>query len=751
MFRSILLRGVSAGAMTLVLFPSSTLAQEALPTIDVGGAQPTTSAGARPASPGEPQTPAQGYVVTNATTGTKTDVPLKETPVSVAVVPKQVIEDQAITRLQEALENVSGVQNSSNDFEGYVFRIRGFPSYDVYRNGLLVPGGEANPTVYETANLERVEVLKGPSSILYGRAEPGGLINLVTKKPLDAPRYSIQQEIGSYDHYRTQWDFTAPVKQVDGLSYRFSGAYQNEGSFRKFQGGERAIIAPVITYRPSTWTEFTLDMQYLHEKQQSEAGFPVLGSAPAPIPLSRSFQEANDPRDKLEGYIVSYAFKQKLAENWTLSNRFHYSENWISKLNLTPNAGDLAPDGATLVRSAQFQDLKGYTYATNIDLEGKFDALFGKHDFLMGLDYLNSYYDYAFSQSNFNYPINIYAPVYGTVPNYAYVDALNGASVSGGFVGFSSVLTRQKGLYVQDHVTWFDKLHLLIGARYDNANVVQGRGNISKQDAINARLRAAQANDDGWSPRVGVLYDLTKELSAYAAYSRSFGTSNGFTDTNAYLPPQRGVQWEVGLKAQILTDLSATLAFYQLTKSDLTTHDFASPDPQAVKLAGLQRSRGVELDVIGRVTDRLSLIANYAYTDAKVIADNPRDPTNPYGSGLFLNHLDNVPRHSGKIFLTYDFGANGLGWRVGGGVKAQTHSWGDIQNTFIIPGWARLDGFASYTTLYEGHKLTAQLNLENINNVRYFTGADVYFNSPARLGLFPGKPFTATGTLKVEF
>ncbi len=235
----------------------------------------------------------------------------------------------------------------------------------------------------------------------------------------------------------------------------------------------------------------------------------------------------------------------------------------------------------------------------------------------------------------------------------------------------------------------------------------------------------------------------------YGSYTRSFGPNN--STLGQVFPPQIGVQWEVGLKTQPLPDLSANLAIFQLTRSNLTTLNFATPDPADFTLAGLQRSRGVEVDITGRFNDRLAIIANYALIDAKVISDNPKDPLNPYGSGLYLNHLDNVPRHSGKVWLTYDFGDTGLGWRVGGGVTASTHAWGDIQNTFLIPSWARLDAMASYAALYEGHKLTAQLNLNNITNTRYFTGTDIYFSAPARLSAFPAQPFTVVGTLKFEW
>ncbi len=787
MIRLTLLRGVSAGALTLAVSYEA-LAQQALPTIDVGGARRAPAArgaGAPDSTPGavaageaadsepgvasrfpsEPKTPEEGYIVRNASTGTKANIPIRETPVTINVVPKQVMIDQNDTNIQEALENVPSVHSNNNELEGYNFTIRGFRSLYIYRNNLAIPASDGTPRGFDTANLERIEVLKGPASVLYGRAEPGGLINLITKEPLSHPLYRVEQQIGSFDYYRTQWDISQPVEQVPGLAYRVSGAYQNNRSFRTFQGGERVLIAPVVSYRPSDWTEFTVDTQFLGQRAQSDMGVPIFGARPAPIPLSRSFQEPNDPRDQLDSFDIGYRFRQNLNEDWKITNRFNYSATpYMSKPNIVGFCVDptfcVDADGRTLQRYTQYQAMNGNAFSTNIDLEGKFTALGGKHIFLMGLDYLNAYYDYYYTSGAGTYPIDMFYPIYGTVSPFAYWDSVIGT----GYKNHSSVLTRQKGFYVQDHVTWFDTVHVLLGARYDVGDVTIGSVdggfdpvtgaplyNSTKQLAIADRLASPTSVDTGWSPRAGVVYDVLPQVSVYGSYSQSFGLNNGFSAEGQPFPAQRGKQWEVGLKAEPLPGLSSTLAFYQITRSGVLTRDFSSPNPGAVKPGGLQRSRGIELDVVGTITDRMAVIANYAYMDAKVISDSAKDPLDPYGSGFLYNHLVTAPRHAGKIFLTYDFGENGLGLRVGGGVTASTHVWGDLQNTFLLPGWARLDGFASYATMVEGHKLTAQLNLKNINNAQYFYGVDNFLGASARFNALPAPPFTATGTIRVEF
>ncbi|MGJ0396046.1 MAG: TonB-dependent siderophore receptor [Methylocystis sp.] len=775
-------RGVSV--CTLAFLCSSAIAQQSLPTIDVGGqnqhrrsgsgakplaggganvggAEPTAensqvAGGGRSTNSAEPTTPTEGYVVRDASTAMKADIPIMETPASIVVIPKQVLRDQAINRVQDAVDNVSGVRSVNDDLQGFVYKIRGFTTFDVFRNQ-LVQGGESNFNG-DTANVERIEILKGPASVLYGRTEPGGIINIVTKQPLFEPRYVVQQQIGNYDHYRTQWDFTAPVKESPGLAWRLSGAYTASRFFRDSSSANRILVAPVVTYQPTAWTEFTGDAQYYGNVSRVMTGLPSIGPNPINVPVTHSYQGFDDPRDHSKNFLTSYMFRQNLSEDWKIVNRFLYSSNWLTQNLLKPNG--LSEDLSVMDRVVQQQSIKGRTFSTNINLEGKFQTFGAKHLFLFGLDYLNKYYDYYLSEGSLQFPINLYGPYPGYVPPFAFDEGLAG----GGFKYLSSTLWRQKGMYVQDHVTFLDdRVHVLLGVRYDVADQNSGDSccgfDSTKGAAILARLRNRTFTDTGWSPRYGIVFDVTPEVSVYGSFTRSFGPSN--LNATQALPPQRGTQWEVGLKALPLPGVTATLAFYQLTRSNLVIPNFATPDPGDVALAGLQRSRGIELDVMGAVTDRLAIIANYAYIDAKVISDNAVNPFNRRGDldpavfgevgGLYLNHLDNVPRHSGKLWLTYDFGDDGLGFRAGGGVTASSTAWGDIQNTVVLPAWARLDAFASYTTAIAGHRVSAQLNLNNITNARYFSGTDIFFSVRPWFSAFAAPPFTAWGTLKFEW
>jgi iron complex outermembrane recepter protein len=665
----------------------------------------------------------------------KTDTPLIETPFSVQVVPAQIFEEQRINRLQEALENVSGVRSNNNDVEGYIYKVRGFDVKNLFRNNLAL--SFSLPTIQETANLQRVEVLKGPASILFGRVDPGGVINLVTKKPESEPYYKISQDLGMYDFYRTIFDASGPINDSKTVSYRLSGAVQDYDAYRDFQGGRRQFIAPVVNFKLSDQTELTIDTQYMKNKAQSDIGIPAVGKRPASIPLKRSFQESNDPLDKTESYNLGYELKHHFNDDWAITNRFLYSHANLWKMNVVGSSLDETT--GILDRTTQGQTLVGDVYSTNLDLTGKFEALGAKHNVVVGLDYLHDYYDYRYTEGGGNFPINIYNPIYGTVSKADYQDAANGV----GFAGGSSYLVKQTGLYIQDQITWFDKLHFTFGGRYDDAEQYLGRG-ATKAAAKAARRTNPKKEDKEFSPRAGLLYEITPSFSAYTSYSKSFGTNNGFDTSGKMFDPEQAKQHEVGLKAEIAEQLFANVAIYHLTKTNVLTADTSTPDPNDSVARGEVRSRGVELDVLGKITDRLSMNAAYAYTDTEITKDE---------NGSQGLQLDNVPRHTARTFLTYDFGSGGLGWRVGAGLYGAGKAYVNPDNTAKIPGFVRLDANAAYSGKWNDKKWTAQLNIRNLLNKDYFDGSDIFYNFIAdpRLYLLPGAPLNAVATFGLEF
>jgi iron complex outermembrane receptor protein len=757
MHRSTILRGVLAGASTFALSASLALAQEALPAIDIGASSAPTSA--RP-FPGAPKDPPQGYIVHNAGSATKTDTPLLQTPASVKVIPREVIEDRKVTNVREALESVSGVITNQSVGSGTGFVIRGFSdSRKTFRNGLLATSPSGFRSEFDAANVEQVEVLKGPAAMLYGRFEPGGLINIVTKRPLDVEaRHIVEQRFGSFDHYRTLWDSTGRVFDDGSVLYRFSGGYENSGSFRDFQHIDRMQFNPSVTFRPTQDTTLTIDFEYFNQDYLADYGIPAWGKRPAPIPVSRSFGDPNDKTDNMSKYHVGSELTHRFDEHWTLRNRFlasflHTNDDF---LNPAPAFGSAAlkADG-TLSRNIYGQTADAEVYTTNLDLIGNFDILDTHHETLVGFDYLKADTQYG-GFGNFNTPnpafdINIFAPIY-TVPR-AVFDAAPYYRAS--YPRDRNVLIEdQKGVYFQDHITVFDMLHVFGGGRYDWSEVARGRAGTYAE--ARAQLTTAYPSiirrDEAFSPRVGVLAQPLPWASVYGSWTTSFGANNGVNSANVPQPPQQAEQFEVGVKTELLDRrLLTTLAFYNLEKTNLLTPDLSTPDPSDSIAIGKQRSKGVELDVTGKVTESVSLIGSFTYMDARVIKDNRFDAN---GRPVYVGHrLPNVPRYAGSFWAKWDVKEipelEGLSF--GFGVYVVGIRQGDLSNTFQMPGYARLDAMAAYRWNIGAQKLTAQLNIRNLNNVRYFENADPESNVDPRFGVYPGAPFTAIGSIKVEF
>ncbi|TKB87393.1 MAG: hypothetical protein E8D43_10315, partial [Nitrospira sp.] len=329
---------------------------------------------------------AESYRVTNAVTATKTDTPIMDTPVSVKVVPQQVMRDQQVVRVDQALKNVSGViSGAEGDMQ---FNVRGFDQFNFYRDGYPFQGQFFHAE--DLTNIERVEVLKGPGSILYGRAEPGGIINFVTKQPLDQPYYSLQQQFGSYGWYRTNADLTGPLTADNTVSYRLNIGYQTNQTFQQFGGNERLIISPQVRWRISDRTTSTLKYEYSDLSLTGKGNIPLLGNRPAPIARELNLGERwNLQNDKY--HLVSLVTEHAFNDAWSIRHRFNFSNH---QLTLTgQNVGNAAANGdVSRFFFAQNTDGRDYTrnFFNALELTGHVSTGPIKHTLLFGGDYLHS-------------------------------------------------------------------------------------------------------------------------------------------------------------------------------------------------------------------------------------------------------------------------------------------------------------------------------------------------------------------------
>lgn len=302
-------------------------------------------------------------------------------------------------------------------------------------------------------------------------------------------------------------------------------------------------------------------------------------------------------------------------------------------------------------------------------------------------------------------------------------------------------------MYFQDQITLWDKLHIMGGGRYDWTATARGRAATYAQ--ANALVDSVTINDDGFSPRVGVLYQPIHALGIYGNWTTSFGANNGLSATGATFKPQIGEQFEAGIKTSLFDErFLATLAYYHLTKDNLLTPDFSTADPNDSIAIGQQRSQGIEMDMTGQITDALSLIGSYAYTDARVTKD-----ASVSDGGFLGKRLSNVPENAGSLWVKYDFNGHKTlnGFSVGLGTVAAGQREGNIDNTFQLPGYVRVDAFAAYRWNIKRTKVTTQFNIRNLLDKQYYASTDPDNYVAPALGVAPGAPLMAMGSIKVEF
>ncbi|MEH1855143.1 MAG: TonB-dependent siderophore receptor [Nostoc sp.] len=653
-----------------------------------------------------------GYSVPDATTATKTGTPLRDIPQSIQVVPQQVLRDQQVTRLNDALRNVPGVISSFGSdvtSETSQFTIRGFATSDtLLKNGLADPLGARS---LELSNIDRVEVLKGPASALFGNGSPGGTVNLITKQPLATPYYAVEATVGSDSYYRGAVDLSGPLNDDKTALYRLNVSYKDAGSFIDFAHGKNLLIAPVLSFAIDDRTKLSLEGEYI-SADTNRLSLPAVGTVlPNPngeIPrnLNTSGPNSNDNYVHESISRIGYSLEHKFSDNWSLKNAFRAT--FYDFESSAFYATSLDPDDRTLNRifnQAQFHD-EAYNMAT--DIIGKFSTGSIQHQLLFGFDL--SRFDYEYVADNFAAtPIDLFNPVYNQ-PIGPSLSHSNGSS-----------LIDALGIYIQDQIALSQNLKLLLGVRFDAFKETDG-------DLV-ANTESIQSGD-AFSPRFGIVYQPLPPISLYASYSQSFTPSIGTSFDGSTFEPERGTQYEVGVKADLNERISTTLAFYNLTRSNVLTQDPNNPDFSIQ--TGEQRSRGIEFNIGGEILKGLNVIAGYAYTDAIITKDNTYTPG---------NLLNNVPKNSFNLWTKYEIQSGSLkGLGFGLGLFYIGEREGDLENSFQLPSYVRTDA----AIFYKQGQLRAQLNFRNLFNVDYFESADNI------LRVYPGEPFTVQGTISWE-
>ncbi len=667
----------------------------------------------------------ESYQAAQSITATKTDTPIMETPFSVQVVTPQVLRDQQAVRLETAVQNVSGVlQVPFNQGSSDGFFIRGFTSNNTYRNGVFMPDALGGGTVKrEMANVEQVEVLKGPGSILFGRTEPGGIINTVTKQPLATPYYSLGQQFGSYGFYRTTADATGPLTKDETVLYRFNMSYENAGSFRNFVDQKSLFLAPVVRWNLSPRTQITAEYEYQHFNVVTDPGIPPIGSGPAPVSRRLYVGEPLNGQNKGDRHFAAVGWSHQFDSNWTLRHRLS-----LESLDYLSNSlffGAANPGGSLDRFFNDAPTSRSDRYQSSLNLIGKVETGVVRHTLLFGYDFIHLVDKIAGNCCTAAPAFNIFAPVYMTAPPVL--------DPAGDFrLGYKQYW---HGFYAQDQITLPFNLHLLAGVRYDTA--------LSRDTVAQINTGA----ESRLSPRGGLLWQPMKWLSLYGSYTENFGASNTLFNTkHERLPSQRAKQWEAGVKAEAFDGrLRATVAYFDLTKQNLGVPDPANP--LFSRAIGEAETRGIEFDISGEILPGWSVIAAYTYLPfAKVTKDVADDGFGNPVPGTTGKRLFMAAQDFGSVWSTYAVQEGRLrGLRVGAGVQAAGERPGDAGNTYKMAGYVVTNLMASYQWQMGMTRMTAQLNVNNLFDQSYFAGT----NSGSFI--YPGMPRFFMGSLRMEF
>ena len=717
---------------------------DALPTVDVMGRRE------------------QSYKNSISFVGTKTATALKDVPQSIAYVTKELILDQGAITVNDVVRNMSGVNPYSfyNDFS-----IRGFRATGNRNSGNLVNGMRTQTSLWRQsslANIERVEVIKGPASALFGNAAPGGVINRVTKKPLDVARQSVTLTTGSFGTTRAYTDLTGPLNDKKTLLYRLNLGYENTDGFRDLQGLTSYIVAPSFTYRASKQTQLNIDMTYVNHQGKLDRGVAVFGDGSLfSRPISATQSAANDYLRE-NSVNLSFALSHRLAQGLLFNSTYlfsSYDEDLLehSQDNAFVKKAD-GKDNPSLVlmrvtqRQRHFRNNNFNNYLT-------WDVTTGamKHKLLVGYDHFNtrllpgsSYIEaggYLLRNGGTAKTFNVkkssdYLLDENKNPR-TNVPAFDLNSSAGNrYQDISKYIYESKdvkpsdqytnGVYLQEQLTWH-KFQLLLGARMEWFTDVTQNKNGSE----------SKTHQHAFTPRVGLVYSVVPSTNVYATWIRGFEPQSVAVQSNpgsgGPFDPVESELWEIGAKGEYLNKrLSVTTALFSLRQKNTLYNAGVSGQPDLMVPIGEELSRGVEFDVSGRILPYWSIMANYAFNVAEISKA-------PEGTKDLNLQRPGTPRHSANLwtkFIVPTGMLRNLGIGVGlNGVSERKGQVGRRENVVAYPGYALLN-LALY---YKVQEVQIQVNLNNALNKQY------YISGYDRLRSFPGAPRNINLTINYRF
>jgi iron complex outermembrane receptor protein len=672
--------------------------------------------------------PVTGYLANQSATATKTDTPILQAPQSISVVPKHQIEAQGAQNVNEALRYTPGVSLESFGTNTFfdAFKLRGFDA-PRYLDGLRLPMDTTTFAVprVETYGLERLEVLKGSSSSLYGQSEPGGLVNMVSKRPTAAPHAEFVGTFGSFDRFQGAFDIGGPIDRNGAFLYRVIGLGRISDTQTDHMQDNKVFIAPSFTWRPTIDTTFTILSQYQKidnrgYQQYVPGQVSFLPNPNGSVPYSRYIGEPGPDGFRLEQYAIGYAFEHRLSDTFQFRQNFRYTEV-SNDLAATRSEGMLSD--RLVARTYNYVKANANNLAIDNQLQSDFTTGPLAHKLLLGIDYFNlkASTDY---RSAAIAPIDAYSPVYGTpVPSFASLTP---------FI-LRDDTQSQLGLYAQDQIK-LDRWTLTLTGRQDWAE------SAFTSKAFYPLAGTYDRTDSAQTGRAGLSYLFDFGLSPYVSYATSFTPNLGADLSGNSFRPTTGETVEAGLKFKPNgMNLMLTAAVFTIDQKDVLT---ASPvNPLFNVQTDAVRVRGVELEARGNVTRELEIIAGYTHVDPKVTASV---------AGYAGKYMTNVALDQASLWAKYTWYEGPLaGLGIGAGVRYVGQSYGDNFNTFVIPAYTLFDAAVSYDLAYlrrdwKGWK--AQVNVTNLTDHYYVASC---LTALAYCGMGTGR--TVLGTLKYSW
>jgi catecholate siderophore receptor len=669
------------------------------------------------------------YQPRSTSTATRTDTDLQDVPQAVSIVTEAQIEDQGLRSVGDVLRMVPGAVVSLGEGNRDQIALRGNSSTADF----FVDGLRDDVQYYRGLyNLERIEILKGPNAMIFGRGGGGGIVNRVTKRP--EQKSFVRADIGAGTDGAGAASIDANAPLSGQVLARFNGVYERLDSFRDAYGGRRIGLNPALAFVPGDRTRIDLSYEYDDDRRVADRGIPaaMTGTAAAPARPLEGYRDTffgvrgvNIAR--FEAHVLHGELSHRFSDTLSFTSRWLWGDYDKFYRNAFAASPVTMIGGKPQVGIEAYQDaVQRRNLLNQNDLVWRTATGPVRHTLLVGFEWgvqrsrqqhLNGFFDSGVATANGGR--RFFTPLSDEIA-VAPITFRPGT-------GARSVRVKADiaAAYVQDQIELGDHVELIAGLRRDRFHI-----------ALDDLLASASfgRTDTLWSPRLGLVLKPVKDLSFYASYSRSYLPQAGdqFASLDATLQalePERFDNYEVGAKWAVMPGLLFTAAAYRLDRTNTRTADPA--DPTRVVLTGAQRSRGIELQLAGQISSRWRVSAGYALQDAKIVSTTTAAPA---GRRVAL-----VPRHQGSLWTRYDVSRS---FGFGAGLYAQSRSYATISNAVVLPAYVRADA-AAFVRF--GHGIEAQLNLENVLGARYFASASSDNN------ILPGAPRTLRGTLRFQF